>query len=164
MESCRAVRRSNRSCTTAAGTWSAISPAGVPGRIEYWNVNAEENSEASTTSSVSWKSCSVSPGKPTMMSVVMAACGMRSRTRSRIPRNFLDRYERRMSFRIRSEPDCSGMCSCGITFGVSAMASITSSVKAAGWGLVNRTRSSPWMSPHARSSLAKAPRSPNSTP
>ena len=76
----------------------------------------------------------------------------------------MDRYERRMSLRIRSEPDCSGMCNCGITLGVSAMASMTSSVKAAGCGLVKRTRSNPWMSPHARSSLANAPRSPNSTP
>src|SRR5699024_9525430 len=30
-------------------------------------------------------------GKPTMMSVVIAASGMRSRTRSRMPRNFLER-------------------------------------------------------------------------
>ena len=33
------------------------------------------------------KSSSVSPGKPTMMSVVMAASGRRSRTSSRIRRN-----------------------------------------------------------------------------
>ena len=69
-----------------------------------------------------------------------------------------------MSRRIRSEPDCSGMCSCGITLGVSAIASITSSVKAAGCGLVKRTRSSPAIRPAARSSLPKASRSPNSTP
>ena len=35
------------------------------------------------------------------------------------------------------------MCSCGITFGVSAMAAITSSVKSRGCGEVKRTRSSP---------------------
>ena len=35
------------------------------------------------------------------------------------------------------------MCSCGITFGVSAIAAITSSVKSRGCGLVNRTRSRP---------------------
>ena len=51
-----------------------------------------------------------------------------------------------------------------MTLGVSAMASMTSSVKAAGCGLVNRTRSRPSMAPQARSSLAKATRSPNSTP
>ena len=69
-----------------------------------------------------------------------------------------------MSLSTLSEPDCSGMCSCGITFGVSAIAAITSSVNAAGCGEVNRTRSSPAISPHARSSLPNASRSPNSTP
>ena len=37
-----------------------------------------------------------------------------------------------MARSIRSEPDCSGMCSVGQTFGVSAIASITSSVNSAG--------------------------------
>ena len=65
--------------------------AGVPGRIEYWKVNAEEKRACSTTFRVSWKSSSVSPGKPTMMSVVITAFGMRSRTFSRMFRNFLER-------------------------------------------------------------------------
>ena len=56
------------------------------------------------------------------------------------------------------------MCSCGQTFGVSAIAAITSEVKSRGCGEVNRTRSSPSTVPQARSSLANAPRSPNSTP
>ena len=63
-----------------------------------------------------------------------------------------------------SEPDCSGMCSWGMTLSVSAIASMTSSVNIAGCGEVKRTRSSPSTSPQARSSFAKAPRSPNSTP
>ena len=50
------------------------------------------------------------------------------------------------------------------TFGVSAIAAITSSVKSAGCGQVKRTRSSPSISPQARSSLPNACRSPNSTP
>ena len=62
--------------------------AGVPSRIEYWNVNALAKRACSTTRMVSSKSSSVSPGNPTMMSVVIAANGMRSRTRSRMPRNF----------------------------------------------------------------------------
>ena len=49
-----------------------------------------------------------------------------------------------MSLSTLSEPDCRGMCSCGMTLGVSAMASMTSSVNAAGCGLVNRTRSKPF--------------------
>ncbi len=56
------------------------------------------------------------------------------------------------------------MCSCGITFGVSAMAAITSSVKSRGCGEVKRTRSSPSIFPQARSSLEKASRSPMSEP
>ena len=48
-----------------------------------------------------------------------------------------------MSRSTLSEPDCSGMCSDGITLGVSAIASMTSSVNSAGCGEVNRTRSSP---------------------
>ena len=60
--------------------------AGVPGRLEYWNVNAPANRDARTTSSVAWKSASVSPGKPTMTSVVIAASGMAARTLSMIPR------------------------------------------------------------------------------
>ena len=55
----------------------------------YAGETALEKREASTTSRVRWKSSSVSPGKPTMMSVVIAASGIRSRTRSRMPRNFL---------------------------------------------------------------------------
>ena len=65
--------------------------AGVPGRIEYWKVKAELKRDASTTRIVSAKSASVSPGKPTMMSVVIAASGMRSRTSSRIRRNLSPR-------------------------------------------------------------------------
>jgi hypothetical protein len=65
--------------------------AGVPGRFEYWNVKALENRAARTTSSVRWKSSSVSPGKPTMMSVVIAASGIAERTLSMMPRYFSDR-------------------------------------------------------------------------
>ena len=56
------------------------------------------------------------------------------------------------------------MCSWWQTAGVSAIAAITSSVKSLGCGEVNRIRSSPSISPGARSSLPKASRSPNSTP
>ena len=63
-----------------------------------------------------------------------------------------------MARSIRSEPDCSGMCSCGQTFGVVAIASMTSSVNSAGCGEVNRTRSSPSIPPHAVRSSANAAR------
>ena len=60
----------------------------MPGRLEYWKVKADEKRAARTTSRVAWKSSSVSPGKPTMMSVVIAASGIAARTRSMIPRYF----------------------------------------------------------------------------
>ena len=82
------MSRSKRSWTTALGTWSAIVAAGVPARMEYWKVKALEKRDASTTRSVSAKSSSVSPGKPTMRSVVIAASGMAARTLSMMPRNF----------------------------------------------------------------------------
>lgn len=52
---------------------SFMTPAGVLGRMEYWNVKAAENLDSSTIRIVSAKSLSVSPGKPTMISVVIAA-------------------------------------------------------------------------------------------
>jgi hypothetical protein len=82
------MSRSKRSWTTALGTWSGIVAAGVPGRMEYWKVKALEKRAASTTRSVSSKSASVSPGKPTMMSVVIAASGMRCGPRRGCRRNF----------------------------------------------------------------------------
>ena len=60
---------------------------GGAGAREYWKVKAPEKREASTTRSVSARSASVSVGKPTMMSVVIAASGIWSRTRDRIARN-----------------------------------------------------------------------------
>ena len=91
-----------------------------------------------------------------MMSVEIAASGIAARTSSRIHRNRAERYERRIRRSTRSDPDCSGMCSCGHTFGVSAIAAITSEVKSRGCGEVKRTRSRPSTSPQARSSFAKA--------
>ena len=99
-----------------------------------------------------------------MMSVVIAASGIAARTSSMIPRYRWLRYERRMARSTESDPDCRGMCSCGMTFGVSAIAAITSSVKSFGCGEVNRTRSRPSIWPQERSRFAKAARSPNSTP
>ncbi len=99
-----------------------------------------------------------------MMSVEMAASGIAARTFSMMPRKRSWRYERRIAFRTVSEPDCSGMWSCGITLGVSAMAAITSSVKSRGCGEVKRTRSRPSIFPQARSSLLNASRSPMSEP
>ena len=57
-----------------------------------------------------------------------------------------------------------GMCSCGQTFGVSAIAAITSSVKSRGCGLVKRTRSRPVDLAAGAQQLPNASRSPNERP
>lgn len=159
-----ATRRMYRSWTTSLGICPSISAAGVPGRLEYWKVNAWAKRASRTVCRVCWKSSSVSPGKPTMMSVVIAASGMAARTFSMMERNRSWRYERRIARSTVSEPDWSGMCSCGMTLGVSAIAAITSSVKSRGCGEVKRTRSRPSIFPQARSSLENAWRSPMSLP
>ena len=56
--------------------------AGVPVRLEYMKVKALSYFTLRTTSRVSSKSSGVSPGKPTMMSVVMAMSGISLRMRS----------------------------------------------------------------------------------
>ena len=62
--------------------------AGVPGRLEYWKVKAPANRASRDDVEGRPKSSSVSPGKPTMMSVVIAASGIAARTRSMMPRYF----------------------------------------------------------------------------
>ena len=69
-----------------------------------------------------------------------------------------------MACSIRSLPDCSGICRCGIRVGTSAIVCNTSSVKSRGCGDMKRKRFSPSILPTSRSNFANAPRSPTSTP
>ncbi len=78
----RESSRSKRSLAVSPSTWPSIEAAGVPARFEYRKVNALSNRTLSTTSSVSSKSSSVSPGNPTMMSVVIETSGTASLIRS----------------------------------------------------------------------------------
>ena len=72
-----AFRRAKRSAMTSGGTSSSTSSAAaVPGRGEKMKVNVESNCASAATSSVASNSASVSPGKPTMRSVVTARSGM----------------------------------------------------------------------------------------
>ena len=67
------------------GMWSPSASAAVLGRREYLKLNNESYCTSSSSASVWSKSASVSPGKPTMMSVVMAmlrrACFIQSMRR-----------------------------------------------------------------------------------
>ena len=80
------------------------------------------------------KSASVSPGKPTITSVVSAMSGIASRMRSTSARYRSRSYVRRMRFRICDEPDCSGRCMCSHATRHSARAAITSARMSLGCG------------------------------
>ena len=83
-----ASNRSKRSVTTASGTVhsAGMRSAGVPSRIENLNMNASLNRTSRHSDNVSSNSASVSPGKPTMISVVSASPGMALRSRSTLAR------------------------------------------------------------------------------
>ena len=66
----------NLSCLTSSGIWSSILAAGVPSLLEYMNVKALSYLTFSTTSIVSSKSSSVSPGNPIIKSVEKAIPGI----------------------------------------------------------------------------------------
>ena len=69
---------------TSAGTKAAsMAAARVPGRGEKMKVKAESYRASAHTARVSSKSSSVSPGNPTMMSVVTARSSMAARAADR---------------------------------------------------------------------------------
>ncbi len=95
-----------------------------------------------------------------MMSVDSARSGMAARISPASLMNRSREYVRRIAFRTRVDPDCSGRCACSHTAAHSAIASITSRRKSFGCGLVKRMRSIPSIASTARSSCAKSvPRS-----
>ena len=148
--------RSIRSPFVSSGTWSGIEAASVPWRGLKTNVKALSKPASSTTSRVSAKSRSVSPGNPTMRSVVNARSGIAARILSTRARYRSREYVRRIAFRSRVEPDWSGRWACSQTAAHSAIAAMTSSRKSLGCGLVKRIRSIPSIESTARRS------SPNS--
>ena len=111
---------------------SFILLAGVPSLGEKINVNAESNLQIFTTSMVSSKSSLVSPGKPTIISVVIDAFGIVSFI-------FLNNFKYDsfvyllpISFKILFDPDWSGRCIYGMIFSYLEIVSIISSVKSHG--------------------------------
>ena len=78
-----------------------------------------------------------------MMSVVSARSGIAARSSATSRRYRSREYVRRIAFRIRLEPDCSGRCACSQTAAHSAIAAMTSRRKSFGCGLVKRMRSIP---------------------
>src|SRR5256886_2754445 len=103
-----------------------ISAAGVPGRGENTNVYAASYAASSTTSSVRRKSSSVSPGKPTIRSVVTARSGSASRAAASFRRYRSAVYPRCMRASVRSLPAWSGRWRCSHTASHSAIAALVS--------------------------------------
>jgi hypothetical protein len=89
---CREMRAWSSSKTwfrrslTGWGTSSGQPAASVPGRGEYLKMNALSYRTRSISAHVASKSASVSPGKPTMMSVERATSGTSSRRRAMFAR------------------------------------------------------------------------------
>ena len=79
-------RRCSRCFLTAAGK-SSILAAAVPVRRLYEKAWMPAKAARSASAQVAAKSSSVSPGKPAMMSVVMAALGKYARARATRERN-----------------------------------------------------------------------------
>src|SRR6476646_2186157 len=78
------MSRASRSDATSSGTvsLSGIRVAGVPSRGENLKVKASSKASSRTALSVSSKSASLSPGNPTMTSVVNASPGIAARSRA----------------------------------------------------------------------------------
>ena len=121
------TRRSIRSRLTSGGSWSGSVAAVVPRRGEKMNVKAESKRTSSTTSIVSSKSASVSPGKPdddvraeravrhaladhrhpveVALAAVGAAHGLQDAARARLEREVdVLAHARQLGVRARSRP------------------------------------------------------------
>ncbi|RJP39134.1 MAG: hypothetical protein C4547_03750 [Phycisphaerales bacterium] len=95
-----------RSRMTAGGTKERCHlAAAVPSRGLKGKAWILSNSDSRATASVRSKSASVSPGKPTMMSVLMAGRSRADRTRAIMSRNAATVYWRFIRRRIASLPD-----------------------------------------------------------
>ncbi len=129
---------SYRASTTSGGTVhsAGIRVAGVPSRAENLKVKASSKRTSRQSESVSSNSSSVSPGNPTMMSVVSPSPGIAARRRETQSRYSSRVYRRSIRFSIEVEPLCIGRCTCSQTVGVPANAAITRSEKSFGCGLV----------------------------
>ena len=128
---------------TSSGMLSANVTAGVFGLGENLKAKTASYLTSPTSVMVSSKSASVSPGKPTIMSLVMLMSRlaaliqlMRSRYQSRV-------YSRAMALRTAVEPDWTGRWMWSQRVGVASIASTMSRVKSRGCEVVKRTRRMP---------------------
>ena len=102
---------------TASGICSGILAAGVPGRGEYGKTCTSEKAHRERKSSVCIKSASLSPGNPTIRSVVIEQSGKAARRRWHCCKKKSVVYRRFMRASVRSQPLCSDKWKCGRRFG-----------------------------------------------
>ena len=133
----------NLLCFISSGIWFSILSALVPTLLEYINIKICSKLTCFTTSIVSSKSSSVSPGKPTIISVENTTSGIlffilfiKSKYCSFV-------YFLFISFNTFVLPDWSGTCINLDIFLLLLITSITSSVKSFGCGETNLITSIP---------------------
>ena len=123
---CSACSATIRRVFSSSGTSSGIRfDASVFGRSEYLNENMLWNRTASVSDSVSSNSASVSPGKPTIISVDSWTFGIAARMRATRSRYSSRVCRRRIACSTRVDPDCTGRCRCLQTSGRSRTAAIS---------------------------------------
>jgi len=127
--SCNAASRRPFS---SSGIASGIVRDGVFGLGEYLNENKLSYCTSSSKLRVSSKSDSVSPGKPTMMSVVMAISRLAPRIMAIFSRYSPREYVRCIALSTFVEPDCTGKCTWSQIFGCDSIASTMSFSKSLG--------------------------------
>src|SRR2546422_8882871 len=157
MRCCMACRRARREAFTASGTPSLASNlrAGVFGRGEYLNEKMESYSTRSTRDNVCSKSSSVSPGKPTMISVEIAIGRFKDLIALIISKYLSRLYNLFILRRILEDPDCTGKWIQLHSVGDASNTSRISCVKSLGWLVVKRTRRIPVTSPTSFKSWEK---------
>src|SRR5258708_11028929 len=117
--------------------------AGVFGRGEYLKEKTPSNLTASNSESVSAKSAAVSPGNPTITSVVIVVRRFALRIMAIFSRYSSREYVLCMRRRTREEPDCTGSCTWLQILEFASITEIMSGVKSCGCEVVKRTRRIP---------------------
>ncbi len=108
MEACTSKISLNLSAFSCSSTFSGKLTAFAGGLSEYLKAKIASNSTSCKREIVSLKSFSVSPGKPTIKSVVIEISGQALRKASIFCKYSLLVYFRPILFKMRSEPDCTG--------------------------------------------------------
>ena len=139
----------------SSGTESLNSLAGVPGLGLYENMKLLLQPIRSIIFIVSWNWASVSPGNPTIISVVKETPGTSDFNSSISSRYSSTVWSRRMDFKTSLFPLWIGRCKWFTSTSISRYARIVSRVKSFGWLVVNLNLCNPGISSILYKSLWK---------